>query len=896
MSSRLTAALRCRSPSPLLVPAAAPRSRHRAPSRAPGSVARRDRSTFPRRRGWRSTIDAQDTSRATASLGFDGTLQGRRARRVLGRPTCRARETVRDPQRALHARKLTGTTPQRRRRHGPHRHVPLDASRAASPARDTATATVDGTAVLRSGKHVVSRCKIAATRRRVTLAARLPPGANFCAPRLSGACTPTPPASCSSRTTRSSGRSWPTTCTRTATSVLVADSLRDALRHARVQAARTSRCVDLGLPDGSGLELIRARPRGRRRRLAAGPLAAAGGHRLRPRGRARPRARVRARRGRLRGQAVLLRRAAAADRRRPAPHPRAPPPRAACGSATLEVDPAAREARVRGAAVDLAAKEFALLRTLAARPTRVFTKEELLRDVWGFRSLGIDAHAGLARLPAAPEARPRRRPVRRQRVGRRLPAGRRPGRGGGAVMAGRRACVVLGRPAGRRTLACVVARCTLPRRRAPRCVLVAARARHEVRGPLCAARLGLAGAAPPTRPRVAAIDLELRRAGRALDDLRPPPARRAPRSSSTCVRSAAPARRPGRRSPRRTARSCGSSVITEAPGLAAVDRSRAAAPPRRRRRSSRDPLRLAQACANLVANAAEHGGGVVRVRVRAARATTVRFEVADDGPGLPAPVGALVAAARSRRGRRGHGLAVAAAIVARATAAGSPPRPARASCSSCRPRRPPPSRRAARGRSAPDRGMTRRRRALPAARARGRAGHARGVATCSRRESALRAQLGPLAQVVVARRALAAGPRARAGRPRRPARPGPLRARRQRRVRGRAGRPPARGARAGGRRRDRGAARPARGGADDAVRRGQRAVDVVASGSPRPSSRARAWTSWSPPSGATARPGRARLALEDVEVLAARAAAAGDDGRTARRWPRCASAPPRRSI
>src|SRR5206468_10351813 len=31
-----------------------------------------------------------------------------------------------------------------------------------------------------------------------------------------------------------------------------------------------------------------------------------------------------------------------------------------------------------------------------------------------------------------------------------------------------------------------------------------------------------------------------------------------------------------------------------------------------------DPLRLAQACANLVANAAEHGGGVVRVRVRVA--------------------------------------------------------------------------------------------------------------------------------------------------------------------------------------------------------------------------------------------------------------------------------------
>ena len=36
----------------------------------------------------------------------------------------------------------------------------------------------------------------------------------------------------------------------------------------------------------------------------------------------------------------------------------------------------------------LANKEFTLLRTLASEPNRVFTKAELLRDVWGFRSLG----------------------------------------------------------------------------------------------------------------------------------------------------------------------------------------------------------------------------------------------------------------------------------------------------------------------------------------------------------------------------------------------------------------------------------------------------------------------------------------------------------------------------
>jgi DNA-binding response OmpR family regulator len=63
----------------------------------------------------------------------------------------------------------------------------------------------------------------------------------------------------------------------------------------------------------------------------------------------------------------------------------------------LEIDPAARIATLRGRRVPLAAKEYALLRTLASAPTRVFTKEELLRDVWGFRAHGrtrtLDSHA-----------------------------------------------------------------------------------------------------------------------------------------------------------------------------------------------------------------------------------------------------------------------------------------------------------------------------------------------------------------------------------------------------------------------------------------------------------------------------------------------------------------------
>jgi DNA-binding response OmpR family regulator len=63
----------------------------------------------------------------------------------------------------------------------------------------------------------------------------------------------------------------------------------------------------------------------------------------------------------------------------------------------LEVDPASREVRLCGRRVELSQKEFALVRTLATEPTRVFTKEELLRTVWGFRAMGstrtLDSHA-----------------------------------------------------------------------------------------------------------------------------------------------------------------------------------------------------------------------------------------------------------------------------------------------------------------------------------------------------------------------------------------------------------------------------------------------------------------------------------------------------------------------
>jgi DNA-binding response OmpR family regulator len=64
---------------------------------------------------------------------------------------------------------------------------------------------------------------------------------------------------------------------------------------------------------------------------------------------------------------------------------------------SLEIDPIGRRVWLHGEELMLSNKEFALLRALSADPTRVFTREELLRGVWGFRALGatrtLDSHA-----------------------------------------------------------------------------------------------------------------------------------------------------------------------------------------------------------------------------------------------------------------------------------------------------------------------------------------------------------------------------------------------------------------------------------------------------------------------------------------------------------------------
>lgn len=73
----------------------------------------------------------------------------------------------------------------------------------------------------------------------------------------------------------------------------------------------------------------------------------------------------------------------------------------------LKIDPSRREVSVDGGRVVLANKEYELLLMLASDPSRVFTKAELLRDIWGFRTSArtrtLDSHASRLRRKLDPE-------------------------------------------------------------------------------------------------------------------------------------------------------------------------------------------------------------------------------------------------------------------------------------------------------------------------------------------------------------------------------------------------------------------------------------------------------------------------------------------------------------
>jgi two-component system, OmpR family, alkaline phosphatase synthesis response regulator PhoP len=77
---------------------------------------------------------------------------------------------------------------------------------------------------------------------------------------------------------------------------------------------------------------------------------------------------------------------------------------------TLLIDPERREVARDGALVELTPREFDLLYALAAVPGRVFTRDQLLDNVWGRDFAGndrvVDVHIGLLRrkLEANPNA------------------------------------------------------------------------------------------------------------------------------------------------------------------------------------------------------------------------------------------------------------------------------------------------------------------------------------------------------------------------------------------------------------------------------------------------------------------------------------------------------------
>jgi DNA-binding response OmpR family regulator len=73
----------------------------------------------------------------------------------------------------------------------------------------------------------------------------------------------------------------------------------------------------------------------------------------------------------------------------------------------LVIDPVAYTAKLHGHTLDLTYKEFELLRYLAAHPGRVFTRTQLLQEVWGYDYYGgtrtVDVHVRRLRAKLGPE-------------------------------------------------------------------------------------------------------------------------------------------------------------------------------------------------------------------------------------------------------------------------------------------------------------------------------------------------------------------------------------------------------------------------------------------------------------------------------------------------------------
>jgi DNA-binding response OmpR family regulator len=76
-------------------------------------------------------------------------------------------------------------------------------------------------------------------------------------------------------------------------------------------------------------------------------------------------------------------------------------------SGELAIDEATYAARLRGRVLDLTFKEFELLKFLAQHPGRVFTRAQLLQEVWGYDYFGgtrtVDVHVRRLRAKLGPE-------------------------------------------------------------------------------------------------------------------------------------------------------------------------------------------------------------------------------------------------------------------------------------------------------------------------------------------------------------------------------------------------------------------------------------------------------------------------------------------------------------
>ncbi len=76
-------------------------------------------------------------------------------------------------------------------------------------------------------------------------------------------------------------------------------------------------------------------------------------------------------------------------------------------SGELIIDEATYAAKLRGRILDLTYKEFELLKFLAQHPGRVFTRAQLLQEVWGYDYFGgtrtVDVHVRRLRAKLGPE-------------------------------------------------------------------------------------------------------------------------------------------------------------------------------------------------------------------------------------------------------------------------------------------------------------------------------------------------------------------------------------------------------------------------------------------------------------------------------------------------------------